>query len=88
MSKLAYTPENLSPKIKQLEIEQGAWQVERDRSTGRARRLAQTALTELEARLKWYRGRVEGKKPETAFTHQGRKATKRRNAEKLAEVRP
>ncbi len=78
----------IQQKIQDLEGERANWLTTLKTAQGVQRRLAQTALTQIEARLRWYRGRSTGKKPEAAFTHGGRKTTKARNAARLAEVRP
>lgn len=78
---------NISNKINELQGQVAHWTAERDRAQGPKRRLAQTTLTYLEARLRWYRGRAEGKKPEAAFNTEGRKQTKASNQQRLVEAR-
>lgn len=80
-------PENISNRINEIEAEIAHWTKIRDTSSGARRRLAQTSLTHFEARLRWYRGRVEGKKAASAFSTEGRKKTKALNTQKLAEAR-
>lgn len=87
MSRPTVIPENIQQKIKDLEAEIAHWTKVRDTSSGVRRRLAQTSLTHFEARLRWYRGRAQGKKPDSAFSTPGRKATKTLNQQKLAEAR-
>lgn len=78
---------NIINKMSDLEAEAAEWRMKRDSSKGPDRLVAVTALTHIERKLKWLRGRAEGKKPEEAFTHGGRKKTKALNTQKLAEAR-
>jgi len=78
---------NILKKMQDFEAQAAHWTEVRDRSTGAARRVAVTALTLIERKLKWLRGRVLGPKPPSAHTHTGRKATKAVNRQKLVQAR-
>lgn len=78
-------PENIVKKIKDLEAEREVW-IARRATPGPEQRVAQTALIALEARLRWYRGRAEGKKPTSAHSKAGRRQTKARNRAALDAV--
>ena len=80
-------PENIRNKINELEAERLHWIEARERASGVKRKLAQTALTQIEARLRWYRARVDGKKPVEAFRKPGRRATRTLNRSKLDAAR-
>ncbi len=79
--------ENIRNKINKLEEERQGWLKRLQTARGVDKRLAQTALTQLEARLRWYRGRAEGRKPDSAHSKAGRRATKALNTARLAEAR-
>ena len=81
-------PENIIKKINTLEAERLSWVQQRDTSSGLQRKLAETALTQIEARLRWYRSRAGGPKYQPSFTKAGRRLTKRRNAARLSAIRP
>jgi hypothetical protein len=74
-------------KINNLEAERADWLKTLASAKGVQRRLAQTALTQIEARLRWYRGRAEGKKPARNTSYQDQKARAQRNRARLSEVR-
>ncbi len=73
-------------KINKLEAERADWLKTLATAKGVQRRLAQTALTEIDARLKWYRGRAT-RKSQRNSKYADRQQTKARNRAALAEVR-
>ncbi len=79
--------ENIPNKINTLEAERQDWLGKLPRLRGAEKRLAQTALTQIEARLRWYRGRVEGKRPTRSEPYPRRKQRWASNEARLADVR-
>ena len=79
--------ESIRNKVNNLEAERAEWLRKLETARGVQRRLVQTAITQIEARLRWYRSRAQGPKPASAHSKAGRRATKAVNSARLAEAR-
>jgi hypothetical protein len=78
---------NIVNKIKDLEGERAFWLEKLPRLRGTEKKLAQTTLTYLDQRLRWLRGRSEGKRATRSEPYPARQKRKALNKARLAEVR-